>query len=86
MIMGGTLPWHVVIDKYTATVLNNTTSIGFRGEVAAQILCLAAWQKCLGQGSTSQPELSFPFVPALDFIKKLVGLSSTLCLRKCKVG
>jgi hypothetical protein len=56
-------------------MLNNTTSVGFRGEVAAQILCLAAWQKCLLRRPSQRrlPEFSFPFVQAIEFIKKLVG-------------
>jgi hypothetical protein len=75
LIMSGRLPWHVILDKYTAAVLNDTTSIGFRGEIGMQILCLIAWQKCITESPQKLlPEFRFPFVPALDFIKKLLGM------------
>ena len=75
LIMSGRVPWHVVIDKYSALVLNNTTDVGFRGEVAGQILCLVAWQKCLRRRAEERrlPEFEFPFIPAIQFIKALVG-------------
>jgi hypothetical protein len=68
IITSKVVPWEVLLDKLSLASLRSTTSIGFKGEVAAMILCLMAWQSSL-----RWPVHDFPSVEANVFLNRLLG-------------
>ncbi len=67
LIMDRKIPWLLVLMKFRAAVLNSSTSIGYRGEVAMQILCLMAMQEVCRPIKA----LEFRAFPVFEFIRVL---------------
>ena len=70
ILMDEIIPWKTAIEKFILTAVRSTTSIGFRGEVAAQVLCLMAWQVVL---KSRKVIYEFPCIPLWDYINALLG-------------
>ena len=72
LLIDKVISWIDVMQKYHSAELNNSTMPGFRGEVAAQILLLMAWEKCL-TGLPKSLRYEFPALPATKFLESLLG-------------
>jgi hypothetical protein len=88
IILENILSWRDILEKLGLATLRSTTSIGFRGEVAAMILCSMAWQTFL-----SENEFQFPTISADKFfgrlfakpLDKLSAIEGPLPVKKRKV-
>jgi hypothetical protein len=75
LIISGKMPWNVVIDKFNATTLNNSTATGYRGELGFQLLGLMAWQKfLLTEKVENEPLTRFPALSAVLYLENLFGI------------
>jgi hypothetical protein len=71
LILNGIITWPIILRKFYSAALRSTTSVGYRGEVATQILVLLAMQNCISD--RSQEITSFPAFSASSFICELLG-------------
>jgi hypothetical protein len=84
--------WTSVLNSLHNSLINSSTMVGFIGEIAAQILCVMAWQKSISTMTPSSTEaklpllISVPFIPALDYLSNLLGKSfvDRLCTAEMK--
>jgi hypothetical protein len=58
--------WEHVLNGFLAAACRSTTSVGFRGEVAGQILFLMVWEKNLSVSPARF--LHFPAIPAVEYL------------------
>jgi hypothetical protein len=73
LILASTITWSVILRKFRSCVLRSTTSIGFRGEVAAQIILVMAFQSLLKTKLKNGFLVAFPEFTAEEFLLALFG-------------
>ena len=75
LILKQVITWETILKKFVSSALRCTTSVGFRGEVAAQILFIMAFQQLL-KPSFIENRFSltyFPSFTALQLLNSLLG-------------
>jgi hypothetical protein len=75
LLMEGVVSWKSLLDGFSSEKLTNSTMVGFRGEVAAQVLLLVCWQKLMFARIHKNPYLKYRFfsISVLDFLSGLLG-------------
>ena len=74
LIKDKVVTWKSLIDAFFTMELSNSTMVGFRGEVAVQILLLVAWQMVLFPRVIDNPRDLYRFtaVTVFDFLVALI--------------